>query len=413
MSILKEPVELATAFGLYTVNEIIGEGGAGRVYAGTGDDGTQVAIKVLSDTSSKKRARFKNEIAFLSQNKHPNIVSVVDHGVANTKKIVGPFYVMRRYQGNLRGVMGRGIAANDVLPLFSKILDGVEAAHFYGVVHRDLKPENILYDVNHSIAIADFGIASFTEDILHTLVNSSEAERLANFQYAAPEQRVKSSKVTIAADIYALGLILNEMFTGVVPHGTEYRQIGSLAKGLEFLDPIVGAMLRQDPRGRPVSIESLKGLIQKHRVEAVSIQRLSQLAATVIKAGEIDDPLAFDPPQLVGAEWNNGILELGLDRRVTHRWVSALRNMGSFTSVEGRGPEAFTFDGLRATVHAREHEVQQIINYFKGWLTQATRQLKFELENEAKENEARRREQLRQERAAEEQRLRINQSIKI
>jgi serine/threonine protein kinase len=77
---LKAPINLQTAFGDYRLDEQLGEGGAGRVYGGVDDSGAQIAIKVLTQTSSDKKRRFKNEIAFLARNKHANIVTVTDHG---------------------------------------------------------------------------------------------------------------------------------------------------------------------------------------------------------------------------------------------------------------------------------------------------------------------------------------------
>ena len=88
---------------------------------------------------------------------------------------------MRRYQSSLRPLMQERISPDGVLPLFSQILDGVEVAHLQGVVHRDLKPENILYDRDsQTLAIADFGIARFTEDLLATRVETASAQRLTS-----------------------------------------------------------------------------------------------------------------------------------------------------------------------------------------------------------------------------------------
>jgi serine/threonine protein kinase len=184
----------------------------------------------------------------MSRNKHPNIVTVLDHGIARDHEFNGPFYVMSRYDGSLRAVMRQNLPSERVLPLFSQVLDGVEAAHFQGVVHRDLKPENILHDKgNGRLGIADFGIAQFTEELVATVVNTAPSQRLANFQYAAPEQRIAGQTVTQQADIYALGLILNEMFTGTVPHGTRYRLIENVDKQFAFLNPLVSKMLAQSP----------------------------------------------------------------------------------------------------------------------------------------------------------------------
>jgi len=238
MQKLGKPISFETAFGTYSAEELIGEGGAGRVYGGRGTDKASVAIKVLPQdkATSDQRRRFKNEIAFLARTKHPNIVAVIDHGVAADGAVVGPFYVMQRHDRNLRERMAAGIKPEEVLPLFGQILDGVEAAHMRGVVHRDLKPENILCDeASNSLAVADFGIASFTDDLLVTLVETGDARRLANFQYAAPEQRTRGGSVGVTADIYSLGLMLNEMFTGLVPHGSEHT--GRRRNSLNFSTP--------------------------------------------------------------------------------------------------------------------------------------------------------------------------------
>ena len=184
MGMLKRPVSFETTFGVYVVRELLGEGGAGRVYGGTASDGTSIALKVLAEERSSvdKRRRFKNEIAFLQRNQHRHIVSVIDHGIARAGEINGPFYIMKRYHCSLRPLMMKGIAQERVLPLFSQILDGVEAAHEQEAVHRDLKPENILYDQDHDIlAVGDFGIASFTEEMVATTVKQRQANALPIF----------------------------------------------------------------------------------------------------------------------------------------------------------------------------------------------------------------------------------------
>ena len=88
-------------------------------------------LKVLTEerASSDKRRRFKNEIAFLSRNKHPNIVPVIDHGVSRGQEVNGPFYVMPRYDGSLRDAMHQNSSSEQNLLYFGQILDGVEALH--------------------------------------------------------------------------------------------------------------------------------------------------------------------------------------------------------------------------------------------------------------------------------------------
>ncbi len=203
------------------------------------------------------------------------------------------------------------------------------------------------------------------------------------------------------------------MFTGAVPQGTEYRQIDQVTKDYGFLDAIVAMMLRQAPAERPGSIGEIKGLIQRHQSEAVSLQKLSRLEGTVIKATEIDDPLAETPPRLIDFDWNGGALTLRLDRPVTPDWINALYNMGSFSSVMGKPPQLFSFRGNQATISAQEHEVQMVIDNFKVWLPTASRTLKFLLEQKAQLEEDAKKEELRHQRNAEEQRLRVMRNIRI
>jgi serine/threonine protein kinase len=183
MSKLKTPIDIETAFESYHLTEQLGEGGAGRVYGGEASAGGAVAVKVLTSESKDKRRRFKNEIAFLSRNQHPHIVTVTDYGVAAAGGVKGPFYVMERYAGSLRDEINGKLVSDRAMLLFSQIIDGVEAAHFLDVTHRDLKPENVLIrDPEKTAAVADFGIARFTEDQLLTLVETAPTTRLANFQ---------------------------------------------------------------------------------------------------------------------------------------------------------------------------------------------------------------------------------------
>lgn len=412
---LKTPTSFETTFGTYVVDELLGEGGAGRVYGGIGLDGAPIALKILAGerATADKRHRFKNEIAFQARNKHKNIVSVIDNGIATNGETVSPFYVMRRYQGSLRDLIRSRMPADVVLPLFGQILDGIEAAHLQRVIHRDLKPENILYDPeSNTLVIADFGTARFTEELVAT-VQTAPGQRLANFQYAAPEQRTAGRSVGATADIYALGLILNEMFTGEVPHGTDYRLIARVASESAFLDDIVARMLRQAPEDRPSSITDVKGLIQRYKAEAVSLQKLSRIDGTVIEATRVDEPLAEVPPKLISADWNDGQLILTLDKPVSVEWINALNQMGSYSAVMGKPPQAFSFSSNQAFVNAAEHEVQLVIDNFKTWLPAASLTLKSILEREFRQQEAARTEQLRRARQAEEARLRVLRNMKI
>jgi serine/threonine protein kinase len=134
---------LRTATEIYTVGNSLGGGGAGEVYAVTDEAGVLYAAKVLRGGMSKlKLKRFSNELMFGLREDHPHLVKVLDYGRSENDE---SFYIMPLAAGTLRSLMKAGIAEGQRLPLFSQLLDGVEAAHLKRVFHRDLKPENVLY----------------------------------------------------------------------------------------------------------------------------------------------------------------------------------------------------------------------------------------------------------------------------
>src|ERR1022692_90812 len=225
-----------TATNTYTADGSIGDGACGTVYRVSDSDGEVFAVKLLRNASSVKRKRFKNELGFCRRNQHERIIKVLDDGLLKDGSERLPFYVMPLYELTLRKLMNAQLLHSDILPLFSDILDGVEAAHLLKVIHRDLKPENLLVTMpRRRVVVADFGVAHFEEEDLLTAVETRAADRLANYRYSAPEQRAPGRKVDERADIFALGLILNEMFTGEVPQGTGHKAVGSVAPGLRTL----------------------------------------------------------------------------------------------------------------------------------------------------------------------------------
>lgn len=413
---LKKPIVFETAFATYTATEKLGEGGAGSVYSATDDDRVPFAIKLLDRAKATKSRlkRFKNEYMFGYNNQHPNILTIVDYGAfKNVDGSTSPFYVMPTYPSSLRALITRPLSAAQVLPVYAQVLDGVEAAHLKGVVHRDLKPENILVDASDRPVIADFGIAHFEEDELHTAVNTKASERLANFLYAAPEQRRPGGGVDKRADIYALGLMLNELFTGEVPNGTAFKLVASADAQYAYIDEVVYAMLKQDPNERLSSIQEVKTLLSLRCEEFTTRQRLSQVTGAIVPQAEIDDRLVLDPIKLVGVDYQSGKLILKLSQPVNETWESAFNNMGQFTALMGAEPKNFRFRNDTATVQIDDNFAQQVVDYFKGWIPLATQKYETILrgikQKEQREQQAR----LLQERQELERRERVLRSIKI
>ena len=134
---------------------------------------------------------------------------------------------------------------------FWQICEGLKSAHAEHCWHRDLKPENILYDEEEDIVVvADFGIAHFSDDDKVDKIETKNTEKLANFKYHSPEQVPGKVVEDATADIWALGYILNEMFTNEIPLGENYKKISSVTRIYKNLDLLVSEMIKSDKKER-------------------------------------------------------------------------------------------------------------------------------------------------------------------
>jgi serine/threonine protein kinase len=406
---------LKTAFDIYTIQRQRGVGGSGEVYEVNDSEGTAYAAKILdaAKASAKRLKRFKNEIHFCTRYTHPNIVQVQASGITDDG---ATFYVMPLYSGTLRDLIEEGIPPNAVVSYFNQVLDGVGAAHLQGVWHRDIKPENILFSREADIlVVADFGIAHFEEEDLLTAVETKNDERLANFLYSAPEQRIRGQCVNGKSDVYALGLILNEMFTKSVPQGTGFRRVSDATNGYAYLDGLIDLMLRHDPAPRPDLADVKRELIARGN-EFVSLQRLNSLKTEVIPETEVDDPVVSNPISLVGVNYQEGELVFELSTVPPPNWIMAFQNprASGWSSLQGSGPEYFSFRGNEARVGLRQEMLaQRLVDYTKTYIDLANQQYATMVTENHRKRLAREREELRKRVEEEERRQKILSGIKI
>ena len=264
------------------------------------------------------------------------------------------------------------------------------AAHLLESVHRDLKPENILYDdQGKTLVLADFGIARFKEDALKTAVETDAHERLANFAYAAPEQRLPGMTVDSRADIYALGLILNEMFTGQIPQGAGIRTIGAVAPEFGYLDRLVELMIQQQPENRAQSVRAVKEELIARGQRFVDLQKLDELKQKVVPESALNDPLLENPVHIVAVEdYANGVLTLRLNQEINVTWENCFRQRATqFTTTFV--PQQIKFKGCRAFININERDTQFAVNYLKQYLEPADetyRQIVTEAHRKASED---------------------------
>jgi serine/threonine protein kinase len=404
----KSPIVFETAFSTYKVHSTIGEGGTGRVYEVADNDSRTYALKCLrpEGVSTERRRRFQNELAFCFQNKHPRILTVIDWGVSAQGAVNSPFYVMQRYPRTLRHVIQESLSNEVALEVLANLLDGVEAAHLKGVWHRDLKPENVLCGLDpRDLVVGDFGIAHFSENLMAVEVKTQKSSRLANLAYAAPEQRDRGAKVDQRADLFSLGLILNELFTKKIPHGVNYQTIGQLAPNLAYLDDIVTSLLHQNPEQRPATIDEIKKELVGCRNSFVARQELDREKARVVPRAQ---PQTFPAIELKGFDYRSGYLFFDLSAPPPQGWIVAFKNPAQGHSfIMGKGPEAFAFSGSRASITAGEHNAEALLVHFKNYLSMANQQFEENLKLQAIERERKERTELERRIQEAEERQRI------
>ena len=213
--------EVAASFPKLEILRLIGHGGMGYVYQARQPElDRMVALKILSPALRQDPAfeeRFAREARVLGKLKHPNIVTLYEHGESG-----GYFYLMMEFVDgvNLRQAMSAGrFSPEQALAIVPSICDALQSAHAQGVWHRDIKPENILLDKDGRVKIADFGIARIIGDPEKNFTLTRTGGQLGSVAYMAPEQHEKPHSVDHRADIYSLGVVIYEMLTGELPLG--------------------------------------------------------------------------------------------------------------------------------------------------------------------------------------------------
>lgn len=311
----------------------IGSGGAGNVFEVEASDGQRFALKVLSAEAacnSSKVKRFLQEARYEQSGKCDAIISVVDTGVLIDGDIRRPFYVMPLMDGNLASLMGHGsgYGAVELMKLLLTLMGNLAPFYRSGNFHRDIKPQNLLFDNSRErLILADLGIAHIEEEYPGATVETVASERLANFLYAAPEQRVKGASCDERADEYAFGLILNELFTGNVPQGTGYKRIADVDKSYAFLDPIVEKMISQSPEDRYANIEAALLDVEASSAEAKAAEESTQ-------AYDYYPPRVELGLSILSKRWDDGILTFVMSGRPEGDWLKVLQSYGetSFTT---------------------------------------------------------------------------------
>ena len=275
--------------GRYRIIALLGRGGMGEVYRATDLTlGQSVALKFLPEEAARDQRlleRFHGEVRVARQVSHPNVCRVYDIGEVEGMPFLSMEYVDGEDLSSLLLRIGR-LPSVKALETSRKICAGLAAAHDRGIIHRDLKPANIMMNKRGEVLIMDFGLAALAGEL------AGPEARNGTPAYMAPEQ-LKGAEVTTRSDIYALGLLLYELFTGKRPYDgatvqklidqQETAQLTSMTSIAADVDPGVEQAIRRcldpDPAKRPSTA----------RAVAASLPGGDALAAA-LAAGETPSP---------------------------------------------------------------------------------------------------------------------------
>ncbi|MFN2317286.1 MAG: protein kinase [Gemmatimonadales bacterium] len=222
--------------GPYRLLEVLGEGGMGVVYRAEQLEPVrrEVALKLIRAgiASDIVVRRFESERQALAVMEHPSIARVYDGGVTAEGH---PYFVMELVRGVplLDYCDAHRLGLADRIQLFAQVCRAVQHAHQKGVIHRDLKPSNILVtdtDGEPLAKVIDFGIARAVEAGADVARLTMADEMIGTPAYMSPEQMEPGMDIDTRSDVYSLGVVLYELFTGNLPFDdTAYRGIAAFA----------------------------------------------------------------------------------------------------------------------------------------------------------------------------------------
>jgi serine/threonine protein kinase/Flp pilus assembly protein TadD len=298
-------IEIGSRIRDIRLTERLGAGGMGQVFVGIDERlGREVAVKALLQErrlDGASRARFQREAQILSRLEHPNICRLYDL----VEEEDGEYLVMELVRGKtLREVLVDGLDDTERMRVAEQVAAALVAAHAMTVVHRDLKPENIVVGDNGLVKVLDFGLARRGDTLTIEPAGGADRDRqdegpadvstepagervtllgdvLGTPSYLSPEQ-ARGDVVTAASDMYSLGLLLHELWTGRRPYGPDSGRSELVRKAIwgeidppEGIDPEVGALIADltalDPADRPsatAAAERLRHIRERPRRRA-------------------------------------------------------------------------------------------------------------------------------------------------
>lgn len=368
--------------GTYRILREVGSGGMGVVYLAERSDGEfrrHVAVKVTGDRlfAPEAERRFIRERQILAQLDHPNIVKLIDGGITRGRR----YFVMEFVEGESITLYAKRIPLRERLRLFTDVCSAVHYAHQRLIIHRDLKPANVLVTGGGVAKLLDFGVAQVLDVSIEG--DSRTALHPLSLACASPEQ-LRGEPLTVATDIYSLGILLYELLVGRNPQvdeGTPHVEVVRRVTEVEAPQPsvivpsipsdlnaITLKAISKRPQDRYPSVAELQADLERYLagrpVMAVPPHAI-YLASKFVRRNKA---LAGTAAAFVALLVVGGFFLYNQSRIDARRYAHASRLVRSIIfEVQPR------LDGLPATVPVRKILLEQTIDYLEALAKDAGR----------------------------------------
>jgi len=284
--------ELPQSIGKYRIDSILGKGAMGLVYrAFDSNIDRTVALKVLhthlleGEQGSDFEQRFIQEAKAAARCLHPNIVTVFDFGVHDTR----PYIVMEYVDGvELKDQLqaGKTFSFVAVLDVITQVLEALAYAHENGVVHRDIKPANIMLMDNGRVKVSDFGVARLDNSEL-----TSTGMMVGTPNYMSPEG-MHGFQVDNRSDLYSVGILLFELLTKKRPYtGISLEEAIEPLDQCDYLEPLRKAQIK------PVILKALQAKPELRYQHATEF--LDELISIMSESGSEQGTVIYQPSKVV------------------------------------------------------------------------------------------------------------------